>query len=152
MTIRRRDLATAACLASGAALLGIRPAAADPSPDSAAVAAAVIDLTRAMLAADRAKLEALVADPLSYGHSSGVVQDKATFVDVIASKKTVYKGINLSNQTIALAGPNAIVRHAWMGESGSGDGNWAMSKLGILQVWQKQGSSWKLLARQAFKA
>jgi hypothetical protein len=150
MTISRRDLAAAAFLASGAAALGATPALAQAN-DATAVAEAVIELTKAMLAADKAKLESLVVDQLSYGHSSGVVQDKATFVDVIASKKTIYKGINLSNQTVTIAGPNAIVRHNWMGESGSGDGNWTMSKIGILQVWQKQGSNWKLLARQAFK-
>ena len=102
-----------------------------------------------MLAADKAGLEALVADQLSYGHSGGVVQDKAAFVDVIASKKTVYKSIVLSDQTVAVVGPNAIVRHAWLGESESG-GKSNVSKIGILQVWQKQGADWKLLARQAF--
>ena len=61
---------------------------------------------------------ALTADPLSYGHSGGVVQTKAEFVDVIASKKTVYKSIELSNQTVAVAGSNAIVRHSWVSESG----------------------------------
>lgn len=151
MSIRRRRLASAALLTSGLAAIVGSGAAHAQSSDTAPVADAVIELTKAMLAADRAKLDSMVADQLSYGHSSGVVQDKATFVDVIASKKTIYKGINLSNQTIVLAGPNAIVRHMWMGESGSGDGNWTMSKIGILQVWQKQGSSWKLLARQAFK-
>jgi len=102
-----------------------------------------------LYAAAKAGLEALVADQLSYGHSGGVVQDKATFVDVIASKKTVYKSIVLSDQTVAVVGPNAIVRHAWLGESESG-GKSNVSKIGVLQVWQKQGADWKLLARQAF--
>jgi ketosteroid isomerase-like protein len=115
------------------------------------VADAVASLTKAMLAADKAKLDSLVADQLSYGHSAGVLQDKTVFVDTIASKKTIYKSIDLSQQTIAIAGNNAIVRHNWVGQSGSGDGKWAESKIGILQVWQKQGSDWKLLARQAYK-
>jgi hypothetical protein len=79
-----------------------------------------------------------------------VIQTKAEFVDVIASKKTVYKSIVLSGQTVAIAGNAAIVRHAWASESESG-GKSTLSKIGILQVWQKQGASWKLLARQAFK-
>ena len=52
---------------------------------------------------------------------------------------------------MAVVGNNAIVRHAWEGESGTGDGKWNLSKIGILQVWVKQGADWKLLARQAFK-
>jgi hypothetical protein len=165
MTIKRRNLAITAVLASAAAAFAETDAAAQDKDTKdakeakdkdkeavAAVADAVIELTKAMLAADKAKLESLVADQLSYGHSSGLVQDKAAFVDVIVSKKTVYKSIELSKQTIVIAGNDAIVRHAWMGESGSGDGTWTVSKIGVLQVWQKQGSNWKLLARQAFKS
>ncbi len=152
MTVSRRHLA-AAMAASGASVLAVSsgaPARAQTS-DATAVAEAVAALTKAMLAPDKARLEALTADQLSYGHSSGKVEDKATFVDVVASKKTVYKSIELSNQTVAVAGNDAIVRHAWESESGTGDGKWNVSKIGVLQVWQKQASGWRLLARQAFK-
>jgi ketosteroid isomerase-like protein len=145
MTISRRQAGALAFL-----VLGATPAFAETS-DQAAVAEAVAALTKAMLAADRARLEQLVSDNLSYGHSGGVIQDKKEFVEVIASKKTVYKSIELSKQTVAVAGNNAIVRHAWESESGSGDGKWNVSKLGVLQVWQKEANGWKLLARQAFK-
>ena len=71
--------------------------------------------------------------------------------DVVAGKKTVYKSIVLGKSTVTVAGNNAIVRHSWESESGTGDGKWNASKIGVLQVWQKQGADWKLLARQAFK-
>jgi ketosteroid isomerase-like protein len=147
MTISRRQIGAFAFLTLGAATL---PALAE-TDDQAAVAEAVAALTKAMLGADRAKLEALVSDHLSYGHSGGVVQDKKDFVEVIASKKTVYKSIELSKQTVAVAGNNAIVRHAWESESGTGDGKWNVSKIGVMQVWQKEPGGWRLLARQAFK-
>ena len=147
MTISRRQIGAFAFLALGAASL---PARAETN-DQAAVAEAVAALTKAMLAADRAKLESLVSDNLSYGHSGGVVQDKKEFVEVIAGKKTVYKSIELSKQTVTVAGNNAIVRHAWEGESGTGDGKWNVSKIGVMQVWQKEAGGWRLLARQAFK-
>lgn len=150
MTINRRRLAVAVLAASGASVFALSSANAE-GPDAAAVAQAVSALTKAMLTADKAKLEALTADQLSYGHSSGKVEDKATFVDVVGSKKTVYKSIELSKQTVVVAGNDAIVRHAWESESGSGDGKWNVAKIGILQVWQKQASGWRLLARQAFK-
>jgi ketosteroid isomerase-like protein len=150
MTISRRHIAAAALLASGAGAFAHIPALAE-SGDTAAVESAVANLTKAMLAADKAKLDSLVAGELSYGHSSGKVENKAVFVDVVSSKKTVYKSIELSKQTVAVVGNNAIVRHAWESESGTGDGKWTVSKIGVLQVWLKQGSDWKLLARQAFK-
>jgi hypothetical protein len=157
MTVHRRQLVVSALAPAVVAV--VAPALAqstDKAPntasDTAAVAEAVSNLTKAMLAADKPKLDALMADELSYGHSSGVVQTKSVFVDVIATKQTVYKSIELSSQSIDLAGSNAIVRHNWLGESGPADGSkWAVSKLGVLQVWQKKGSDWKLLARQAFQ-
>ena len=50
-----------------------------------------------------------------------------------------------------LVGGNAIVRHTWDSVSESG-GKSNASHLGVLQVWAKQDGTWKLLARQAFKA
>jgi Domain of unknown function (DUF4440) len=150
MTITRRRRAVAGVLALGASVLLSSSPSSAQSTDTAAVAEAVAALTKAMLAADKAQLDTLVADQLSYGHSGGVIQTKAEFVDVIVSKKTVYKSIVLSDQTVAVAGNDAIVRHAWASESESG-GKSSVSKIGIMQVWQKQGASWKLLARQAFK-
>jgi Domain of unknown function (DUF4440) len=150
MTVHRRLLAVAALASVGVSALAALPAVAQDA-DKAAVAEAVSNLTKAMLAADKTKLEALTSPQLSYGHSSGVIQTQSVFVDVIASKKSVYKSIELSNQTIDIAGNNAIVRHNWLGESGPADGSkWSVSKIGILQVWQKDGAAWKLLARQAF--
>jgi ketosteroid isomerase-like protein len=138
-----------ALLAAGATALPHTQARAQD--EAAKVAQAIADLTQAMLAADKAKLEALTADQLSYGHSSGRVENKSEFITPIATKKTVYKSIVLSNHSVAVAGDSAIARHAWESESGTGDGKWNVAKIGVLQVWQKQGGSWKLLARQAFR-
>jgi hypothetical protein len=110
---------------------------------------AIDDLTKAMLAADKARLEALVSDQLSYGHSSGVIQSKAEFVGVIADKKTVYKTITLSDSSVTVVGNDAIARHTFAGEVEAG-GKPSSPKLGVLQVWVKSGGSWKLLARQGF--
>jgi hypothetical protein len=150
MTITPRYLAVIGALALGASVLLPRLPSSAQSADAAAVTNAVAALTKAMLAADKAQLDTLVADQLNYGHSGGVIQSKAEFIDVIVSKKTVYKSIVLSDQTVSIADNAAIVRHAWVSESESG-GKSTVSKIGVLQVWQKQGASWKLLARQAFK-
>src|SRR5215813_2833723 len=112
MRITRRHLATAGALALAAASL---PAYAE-SADELAVRKAIEDLTKAMVGADKAALESLVSDQLSYGHSSGAVQNKAEFVGVIASKKTIYKSISLTEPTIAVVGNNAIARHIFSAE------------------------------------
>jgi len=146
MRITRRHLAAAGALALAAASL---PAHAE-SADEAAVGKAIDDLTKAMMAADKAKLEALTADQLSYGHSSGKVETKAEFIGVIADKKTIFKSITLSNPSVAVVGNNAIARHIFAAEVEAG-GQASSPKIGVMQVWVKDGGGWKLLARQAFR-
>jgi hypothetical protein len=146
MTISRRTVGALAFLAAGATGL---PALAETN-DQAAVADGVAALTKAMLAADRAKLEALVADQLSYGHSAGRLETKKEFVDVIAGKKTTYKSITLNEPTVTVVGNNAIARHVFVVETET-DGKPSQAKVGVMQVWVKEGGNWKLLARQAFR-
>ena len=146
MRITRRHLA-----AAGALALAILPTIVHAeSADEAAVTKAVDDLSKAMKAADRAQLEALTADGLSYGHSSGKVETKKEYIDVIAGKKTIYKSITLTDPKISVAGNNAIARHIFAAEVESG-GQASSPKIGVMQVWVKDGGAWKLLARQAFK-
>ena len=103
-----------------------------------------------MLDADRGQLQDLAADQLSYGHSSGKVETRAQFVETIASKKTIFRSITLSEPTITIAGNNAIVRHLFSAEVES-DGSLSSVKLGVLQVWQNHNGRWRLLARQGYK-
>src|SRR5262245_15538205 len=146
MRITRRHLAAVGALALAAASV---PARAE-SADEAAVGKAIDDLTKAMMAADKAKLEALTAEGLSYGHSSGRVETKAQFIGVIADKKTIYKSITLSDPSVSVVGNNAIARHTFAAEVEAG-GQASSPKIGVLQVWVKDGGGWKLLARQAFR-
>src|SRR5260221_8566575 len=148
MSITRRHLAAAGALALAAASLPITAHA--ESADEAAVRKAIDDLTKAMMAADKAKLEALVADQLSYGHSSGKVESKAEFVGVIAGKKTIYKTITLTEPTVSVTGNNAVARHIFAAEV-EADGKPSSPKIGGMQVWAKDGGSWKPLAAQAVR-
>lgn len=118
--------------------------------DAGALKEAVESLRQAMLNADKAKLEALIADQLSYGHSAGKLETKSEFIDVVASKKTVYKMLEWTDVAVTVVGTTAIVRHNWQGVSVS-DGKESQSKIGVLQAWVKVGNDWKLLGRQAFR-
>ncbi|OQP53354.1 DUF4440 domain-containing protein [Niastella yeongjuensis] len=118
--------------------------------EETAVTAAVEHLKKAMIDGDKAGLQNITADLLSYGHSSGKIEDKATFVDNIVTGKSDFVTIDLTNQTISISGDAAIVRHTLSATTNDG-GNPGSVKLNILLIWQKQKGRWKLLARQAVK-
>jgi ketosteroid isomerase-like protein len=118
--------------------------------DEAAVDKAVEALRKALLEKDKARLEQLSADQLSYGHSSGKVQTKAEFVDGVVTSKAIVKSITFPELSIAVVGNAAIARHLYESEMET-DGKPTNVEIGALQVWQKQDGNWKLLARQEFK-
>lgn len=118
--------------------------------DQKAVAAAVETLRKAMVDADKTTLEKITADGLSYGHSSGKIEDKVAFVDAIVSGKSDFKTIELADQSITISENVALVRHKLSGETNN-DGQPGTVNLGVLLVWQKQKGQWKLIGRQAFK-
>jgi ketosteroid isomerase-like protein len=144
MTISRRTLAMAGIA------LGAAPALAQSS-EEAAVARAVDALTKAMVSLDKAQLEALTAPQLSYGHSAGRIENQKEFVDFLMAETSKFRFIDLSEQTIQMAGNDAIVRHLMVGETQNRAGQVNPVRIGVLQVWQKQDGNWKLLARQAYR-
>jgi ketosteroid isomerase-like protein len=150
MEITRRNLAVAGVLAiEAASLLQSGPAMADPA-DATAVDKAVEALRKALLEADKSQLEKLTAEQLSYGHSSGKVESKPQFVEGVMTRKAIVKSIGFPEVAVAVVGDAAIVRHLWESESET-DGKPTSTKIGVLQVWQKQDGNWKLLARQGFR-
>ena len=152
MGVQRRRIARAGAAAAlfGFAASPTRPALAQ-SADQGAVAQAVEALNKAMLDVDRARLEALTADQLSYGHSAGRIENKKEFVDYLVSRASAFRRIDTSDQTISLVDNEAIVRHLLTGETVSPAGQVSPVRIGVLQVWQKQGADWRLLARQAYR-
>jgi ketosteroid isomerase-like protein len=118
--------------------------------DEAAVKGAVEALRLAILKADKAKLEALAADGISYGHSDGRVQNKAEFVAGVMTRKATVKSIDFPELKVSVTGNAAVARHLYVSESEL-DGKPNNVKIGALQVWHKQDGAWKLLARQGYK-
>jgi ketosteroid isomerase-like protein len=118
--------------------------------DETAVAAAVEQLRLAMVSGDRTALANIAAEQLSYGHSGGLIENKAEFVEKIVSGNSDFVSITLSEQSIAISGKTAIVRQRLDAVTNDG-GKPGEAHIKVLLVWQKQGKQWKLLARQAVK-
>ena len=153
MNIDRRELILPA-LALG--LLSVVPLSLVPalaaSADDEAVAEKVEAFRTAQIAADAKALEALCAAELSYSHSDGRVEDKATFVANATNGKSKFVSLEYQDTKIRVVGPAAIVRFHWVGEQEAvADGKKSSTNLHILMNWQKQGTDWKLLSRAATK-
>jgi ketosteroid isomerase-like protein len=151
MNIDRRQLALPA-LALG--LLSVVPAlpAFAASADEEAVAKNVEAFRKAQIAANAEALAALCAPELSYSHSDGHVEDKATFIANATDGKSKVLSLEYQDPKITVVGPAAIVRFHWVGEAESvADGKKSSTNLHILMNWQKQGADWKLLSRGSTK-
>jgi ketosteroid isomerase-like protein len=147
MNINRRQLALPV-LAIG--LLGTLPAYAGADED--ALAKNVEAFRAAQAAQDAKTLDGLCAPELSYSHSDGRVEDKATFVANATDGKSKVLSLAYQDVKIRVVGTAAIVRFHWVGEAESvADGKKSSTNLHILMNWQKQGADWKLLSRASTK-
>ena len=63
----------------------------------------------AMLAADGAALEELLDDALTYTHSSGVVDTKASYIGGVRDKVWEYKNIARENERVVIRGGCGLV-------------------------------------------
>lgn len=118
--------------------------------DETNVATAVEKMRLAMISGQKADLDAVASEYLTYGHSSGKLQNKAEFMDSFLTKASVFVTITLTDQTIKVTGNTAIVRHKLAATTADG-GKPGTVSLGIMLVFVKQHGEWKLLARQAYK-
>ena len=151
MNIDRRQLALPV-LAFGLLIPALRAVPALAGADEDAVARNVEAFRAAQFGADAKTLEGLCAAELSYSHSDGRVEDKATFVANATDGKSKFLSLAYQDVSVRVVGPAAIVRFHWLGESqAAADGKRTSTNLHILMNWQKQGTDWKLLSRASTK-
>jgi hypothetical protein len=150
MDVSRREVVVASAFALGASGLLLSGSAGAQAGDEAAVGDAVETLRKGQLEADKAKLEQATSAQLSYGHSDGRVETKEQFINAVMTRKQVVKSIAFPELKVAVVGNAAVARHIYLSES-ERDGKATTTRIGALQVWQKQDGAWKLLARQGFR-
>jgi hypothetical protein len=116
------------------------------------VETAVEKLRLALIDPTSEGLKNLTSPNLSYGHSSGLIENQDQFVEALVSGKSDFRTVTVSDQIIRFNGKSiAIVRHKLKGELVNADGSINNVNLGVLLIWTKEKDGWKLLARQAFK-
>lgn len=120
------------------------------SKDSIAVVGVVESFRKALIDADKSTLDLILSSKLSYGHSGGKIDTKASLEDALTSGASDFVTIELTDQTVQIVGKNAIVRHKLFATTND-NAKPGEVKLSVLLVWQKNGHQWELIARQAVK-
>ena len=150
MNVSRRDAVVAGIWTLGVSGLLLGGSAGAQTADESAVTEGVEILRKGILEADRAKLAQVSSDQISYSHSDGRAESKEEFIKGVMTRKQVVKSLAFPDLKVSVVGPAAIVRHIYLAESEL-DGKATTTRIGALQVWQKQDGGWRLLARQGFR-
>lgn len=105
----------------------------------------------AIITRDAEVLSSIASEDLTYGHSSGKIQDKEEFVNDVVNGPFQFLTITNENQSVDISGNVAIVRHI-LSANAINNGTAAQVHIGVVMVF-KQGDNGDilLLARQAYK-
>lgn len=124
---------------------------AEEHPKLAAVQSADQARVAAMQSGDRAKLGVIFSDELRYAHSSGVVDNKASFIDILATGKTKYAGYDYEERNFTFPAPGVALmtgRAHVKAITATGEMD---SVLSFLAVWREENGQWRFLAWQSCK-
>lgn len=136
-------LTTLFCLACLVSFAEEAPLAAVQAADDARMAA--------MKSADRDKLSAIFSDDLRYSHSSGVVDTKASFIDVLSQGATKYLSVDYEERNFTFPAPGiALMTGRAKFKIGTPTGE-IDPTLAFLAVWRLEQGQWRFLAWQSCK-
>ena len=118
--------------------------------ETQAVELSIKKLHKAMITPDSVALRYITCEELTYGHSSGMIEGKESFVNSLISGKSDVVKMDVTNQEITIKGNVAWVRSNIAIENLAA-GKSSVIPLKMLYIWTKENGMWKLLARQAVK-
>ena len=117
--------------------------------DTTAVIAADDSRIATMRAPNREKLQAIFSDDLRYAHSNGVVDTKASFIDLLVAGKTRYLGYDHVDRQVTTPAPS-IALVAGQARIRTESANGKMDNvLSYLAVWRLENGQWRFLAWQS---
>jgi ketosteroid isomerase-like protein len=135
-------------LALGLLALAVQPALAG-SPEEKEVLAAIETWRQAMLKKDAAAFDKVFHPALSYGHSIGLVENKAQATDHVLKSTTVYKAVDLSETKVNVRDGVAVVTGKAHYEKHPPGQPVLHQNLVVLSVWVKGARGWQMIARQS---
>jgi ketosteroid isomerase-like protein len=133
------------------ALCGLMAAPALAAPADKDVLAAMDAWKQAMLKKDKAGLEKVFHSDLTYGHSSGVIENKAQAIEHVVNGGGTYTAINLTDTKVVVHGNTALVTGKAEYHEITKEKKETTANLVVLSTWMKGAKGWQMIARQATK-
>ncbi|HXL58760.1 MAG TPA: nuclear transport factor 2 family protein [Chitinophagaceae bacterium] len=122
----------------------------DNSAKQTEVMMKMANLRNALLSKDSVALSNLLADDVTYGHSSGLIQTKPELIRSVMSGEQDYKTIEPSNMNVRIY-DNAGVVTTNIKTSLIYQGKPTDLDMAVTLIWVKINGEWKLVARQSVK-
>jgi ketosteroid isomerase-like protein len=133
-------------LLAGVAVL---PAAPPDAKAEKEVMAAMNAWKQAVVKKDRPALEKIYHPDLSYGHSSGLVENKEQAIQHIVGSKGSYEEVDLADMSFRTYGNIALVSGKVTIHERGADGKMQIIPLSVLHVWIKGPQGWQMVGRQS---
>ena len=124
---------------------------AEDHPSLVAVKAADKVRVAAMQSGDRTQLDGIFSDELRYAHSNGVVDTKASFIDILSAGKTKYVGYDYEEQSFTFPAPGIALMSGRAHVKAESEGKAMDAVLSFLAVWREEKGQWRFLAWQSCK-
>jgi hypothetical protein len=100
----------------------------------------------AMVRADTAALRVMLADDLTYTHTTGDKQDRTALLRSLASGELRYKSIAPTERTVRFVGADAAVVGGRSSMQVESVGRLHRFSIRYLAVYQRAGAAWQLVA------
>lgn len=105
----------------------------------------------AVLAADKARLSDSFSDELRYAHSTGAVDDKASYIDLLVSGRTKYNVFDYGERAFTFPAPGIALMTGKVHINATSATGVTDSVLSFLAVWREENGQWRFLAWQSCK-
>ena len=124
---------------------------ADDAQIIAAVRAADDERVAATIAADPKRLDAIFSDQLSYAHSSGKIDTKASYTESLVTHRSVYESVDYARRDIRVIAPGVALVTGRAKIVAKSNGQQINLDLNFLSVWREENGHWRFVAWQSCK-
>jgi ketosteroid isomerase-like protein len=123
--------------------------AADKSADAVKVAEKA--WASATVAVNESTLKQLLADDLTYTHSTGETDTKAVFIDNLKTGVRKYHKVNHESMDVRLYGNTAVLAATAQIETSQKGGSVNPAHLRFIHLWVLQNGRWQMVAHQSLR-